>query len=105
MIEQGARDRVAQQPPPGVVGGDLPGQLGGDRPVADQLAGLVIEPEQHGDRHDHRHQRLSCRACAPRGSSANTARASPARNRATVCSPARGNTRSSRAPHCSRGNR
>ena len=49
--------------------------------------------------------RASCRTRAPCGSSISTTRASRARNRATVCSPARGSTRSSNAPRSSPGSR
>ncbi|HSZ29565.1 MAG TPA: hypothetical protein VK784_07400, partial [Pseudonocardiaceae bacterium] len=55
LVEQ----RIGQQPSPGSLGGDLPGQRRRDRAIADQLPGLLIKPEQHGDRHDHRHQRLA----------------------------------------------
>ena len=59
VVEQCPGGGVEQQPPPGRGGGDLAGHLGGDRAVAEQLAGVVGEPEQRGHRHQDLHQRLA----------------------------------------------
>jgi hypothetical protein len=59
VVEQGAGGGIEDQALQGGVGGDLPGQLRRDRAVARELAGLLVEPEQRGERHQHVDQRLA----------------------------------------------
>src|SRR6185312_15389438 len=42
--------RIGEDAPPGALRGHLAGLVGGDGPVAGQLAGLLVEPEQGAER-------------------------------------------------------
>ena len=49
-FEDGAVGGVGEDASPGAVGGDAAGHVGGDGSVAGQVAGVVVEAEQGGDR-------------------------------------------------------
>ena len=51
-FEYGAIDRVGEESPPRPVGGDAAGHVGGDRAVAGEFGGVVVEAEQGGGRDD-----------------------------------------------------
>ncbi|MGH3766074.1 MAG: hypothetical protein ACRDTX_13155 [Pseudonocardiaceae bacterium] len=42
--------RIGEDAPPGALCGEFSGLVGGDGPVAGQLAGLLVEPEQGAER-------------------------------------------------------
>ena len=80
VVEQGARQRVGDQPAPHPVRGRLAGEGGGDRAVPDELGGLVVGPGQRRVR-DRRPGSAACPG-SPAGS------AGPARSRRRCCQPA-----------------